>query len=401
MPKSQHPKKFNLKVKPIDNSKDLDRIRELVRSKTRDLLLFDLAVETGAPAKQLLCLKVGDLYKLKVGDSISPLFNKKGQEKQATLGLRSHETFTRFVAQKEPLVEDFLFRSRKGNSPLSLSSASRLVSGWFKQTGLKEMNGLLSLRKTWEFNQEQMYKKQQVIKAEQKRDTSTYTPNSIQTQTAQELVYKELEQAIIKGRLKPGEKLVTEKLARQLGTSRIPVREAIGRLEARNFVKVQSKKSVRVSELSVKNLKEILQIRLLLEMEVVVKATLKSNEETLKKLTEINSQYANAQIKNDADEALRINEEFHFTIYREAQMPILFSMIKNLWNQVSPYYHMMFRQTLFHDPRTGSISHKKIIEGIAEQNPDKVKKWLKTDLVDSTDFVIDVMRSIQTEEETN
>ncbi len=80
-------------------------------------------------------------------------------------------------------------------------------------------------------------------------------------------------------------------------------------------------------------------------------------------------------------------------------MPILFSMIQNLWNQVSPYYHIMFRQTLFHDPKTGSISHKKIIEGMAEKNPLKVSKWLKEDLVDSTNFVIGVMRSIQTKED--
>ncbi|OEU49632.1 MAG: hypothetical protein BA862_08650 [Desulfobulbaceae bacterium S3730MH12] len=394
---SSHSKKIDFKVKPIDNSEDLDRIRELVRSKTRDLLLFDLAVETGAPAKQLLRLKVGDLYKLKVGDRISSLLNKEGKEKPATLGLKSHETFDKFMAQKKPQLGAFLFKSRKGNNPLSLSSASRLVAGWFKQTGLDGMNGLLSLRKTWELNQDQAYQKQQVIMAEE-NGASSYTANSIQTKTAQELVYKELEQAIVKGRLRPGEKLVTEKLARQMGTSRIPVREAIGRLEARNFVKVQPKKGVTVSELSEKNLKEILQIRLLLELEAAVKATLRSNEDTLQRLRKINSQYADAQAKNDADEALRINEEFHFTIYRQAQMPILFSMIQNLWNQVSPYYHIMFRQTLFHDPKTGSISHKKIIEGMAEKNPLKVSKWLKKDLVDSTNFVIGVMRSIQTKE---
>lgn len=390
-------KKISFKVKPIGNSEDLDRIRELVRSKTRDLLLFDLAVETGAPAKQLLRLKVGDLYKLKVGDRISSLLNKVGQEKPATLGLRSHETFDKFMAQKKPQLGDFLFESRKGNNPLSLSSASRLVTSWFKQTGLNGMNGLLSLRKTWELNQEQVYQKQQVIMAE-KDGASSYTANSIQTKTAQELVYKELEQAIVKGRLKPGEKLVTGKLARQMGTSRIPVREAIGRLEARNFVKVQPKKGVTVSELSEKNLKEILEIRLLLELEAAIKATLRSNKDTLQRLRKINSHYTDAQTKNDADEALRINEEFHFTIYRQAQMPILFSMIQNLWNQVSPYYHIMFRQTLFHDPKTGSISHKKIIEGMAEKNPLKVSKWLKKDLVDSTNFVIGVMHSIQTKE---
>jgi len=396
MPTPSYSGKANFKVKHIDNPQDIDRIRALVRSKTRNLLLFDLAVETGAPAKQLLRLKVGDLHELNVGDRLPSLRSKEGSDKPATIGLRSHKTFGRFMAQKKPGLEDYLFKSRKGNGPLSLSSASRLVSGWFKQAGLNGMSGLISLRKTWEFNQDRSLRKQQRMKTARNIE-STYTANSIQAKTAQELVYKELEQAIVKGRLKPGEKLVTEKLARQMGTSRIPVREAIGRLEARNFVKVQPKKGVTVSELSERNLKEILDIRLMLELSAAMKAAPKSNEDTLRRLERFNSQFVDAQTRNDADEALRTNKEFHFTIYREAQMPILLSMIQNLWNQVSPYYHIMFRQTLFHDPHTGNVYHKKIIEGMAAKNPHKVSKWLKTDLVDSTKFVISVMRSMQIE----
>ncbi len=397
MPIPLYSGKTNFKVKPIDNPQDLDRIRALVRSKTRDLLLIDLAVETGVPAKQLLRLKVGDLYELNIGDRLPSLQSKEGSDIPATIGLRSYKTFGRFMAQKKPGLEDYLFKSRKGNGPLSLSSASRLVSGWFKQAGLNGMSGLLSLRKTWEFNQDRSLRKHQGMKTARNIE-STYTANSIQTKTAQELVYKELEQAIVKGRLKPGEKLVTEKLARQMGTSRIPVREAIGRLEARNFVKVQPKKGVTVSELSERNLKEILEIRLMLELGAAMKAAPKSNEDTLRRLERFNNQYVDAQTRNDADEALRINKEFHFTIYREAQMPILLSMIQNLWNQVSPYYHIMFRQTLFHDPHTGNVYHKKIIEGMAAKNPHKVSKWLKTDLVDSTKFVISVMRSMHIKE---
>ena len=397
MPTPSYSGKTNFKVKPIDNPQDLDRIRALVRSKTRDMLLFDLAVETGVPAKQLLRLKVGDLHELNVGDRLPSLQSKEGSDKPATIGLRSHKTFGRFMAQKKPGLEDYLFKSRKGNGPLSLSSASRLVSGWFKQAGLNGMSGLLSLRKTWEFNQNRSLRKKLGMKTARNIE-STYTANSIQTKTAQELVYKELEQAIVKGRLKPGEKLVTEKLARQMGTSRIPVREAIGRLEARNFVKVQPKKGVTVSELSERNLKEILEIRLMLELSAAMKAAPKSNEDILRNLERFNNQYVGAQTRNDADEALRINKKFHFTIYREAQMPILLSMIQNLWNQVSPYYHIMFRQTLFHDPHTGNVYHKKIIEGMAAKNPHKVSKWLKTDLVDSTKFVISVMRSMQIKE---
>ncbi len=382
------------RVNPLPDLQAINRIRVLIRSNIRDLLLFELALETGSPANKLLQLKIRDLQGLNVGDKMAALGVTSKKDRQVTMGLKTHETFQRYLKDLKPDTKDFLFKSRKGNGPLSISSASRIASRWFKKAGLNNMSGLLSLRKTWEVNQKRSLRKQQAMKPA-KNTEPTYTANSIRTKTAQELVYKELEQAIIKGQLKPGEKLVTEKLARQMGTSRIPVREAMGRLEARNFIKVQPKKGVTVSELSESNLKEILEIRLMLEPAAAMKAASSSSEETLQRLERFNSQYVAAQTENDADEALRANKEFHFTIYREARMPILLSMIQNLWNQVSPYYHIMFRQTMFHDPHTGNTYHKKMIEGMAAKNPHKVGKWLKTDLVDSTKFVISVMRSMQ------
>jgi DNA-binding GntR family transcriptional regulator len=76
-------------------------------------------------------------------------------------------------------------------------------------------------------------------------------------------------------------------------------------------------------------------------------------------------------------------------------MPILLPMIQNLWDQVSPYYHLMFRQTVFHDPQTGREYHKKMIDAMADRDPKKVNKWLKIDLVETTEFVIGVMRKIR------
>lgn len=76
-------------------------------------------------------------------------------------------------------------------------------------------------------------------------------------------------------------------------------------------------------------------------------------------------------------------------------MPILLSMIRSLWDQASPYYHLMFRQTIFNDPQTGRGNHQNIIDAMAANDPEKISTWLEIDLIESTEFVIDVMRSIQ------
>lgn len=395
MPRPLSSKKSSKKkeVFPIPKATDIDLIRTTIVSNIRNLLLFDLAVETGVAANQLLRLRVSDLDGLGVGDRIPGLSGKQRRNEPASLGPLSHQSFREYLRINLPEPDDLLFKSRKGNGALSLPSASRLVSSWFDQVGLKKMSGFLSLRKTWENHRNH---------SEAKTLSSfpsepTYAVKAIQTQTTQELVYKELEQAIVTARIKPGEKLVAEKLAKQMGTSRIPVREAIGRLEARNFLTVQPKRGTTVNELSEKNLNEILEIRLMLELSAAKKAALSATNDTISVLERLNKRYISAQQKQDANKTLSVNREFHFSIYRGADMPILLSMIRNLWDQVSPYYHLMFRQTVSDDPQRGHTYHQKMIHGMASNDSHQVSKWLKIDLVDSTKFVIDVIRSMQVE----
>jgi DNA-binding GntR family transcriptional regulator len=68
----------------------------------------------------------------------------------------------------------------------------------------------------------------------------------------------------------------------------------------------------------------------LLELPAARKAAIAATKDTVEIIERLNNQYVSAQEKNDADRALSVNRQFHFTIYRGAKMPILLSMIKNL-----------------------------------------------------------------------
>ncbi len=397
MTQKTYSKKREKQVYPIPGSAEINLLRRTIGINIRDLLLFDLAIETGVTANQLLALRVNDLAGVNVGEKIPLSRGRQKHDKPVIMGPHTHDSFQQYLIQNNPGEEGLLFKSRKGNGALALPSASRLVSGWFNQVGLKQMSGFLSLRKTWELHHKPSKTEghQGTIFPESEPG---YSANTIQTLTTQELVYKELEHAIVTARIKPGEKLVAETLAKQMGISRIPVREAIGRLEAKNLLIVHPQRGTSVYDLSEKKLNEILEIRLMIELSAARKATFESKKNSLEKLDHLNRQYITAQQKNDADKILSANRKFHFTLYKGANMPILLSMIQSLWDQASPYYHLMFRQTVFSDPRTGGKYHQKIIDAIAENNPEKVSKWLKMDLVESTRFVIGVMRSIKTAE---
>jgi DNA-binding GntR family transcriptional regulator len=324
MTRQSFSKKRQKQVHPIPSSADIDRIRHAIGPNIRDLLLFNLAVETGVAANQLLSLNVKDLAGLNVGEEISVLSGKQGRNEPVVMGQQTHETLQYYLQANRPMADDLLFKSRKGDGALSLPSASRLVRSWFDQVGLKGMSGFLSLRKTWELHSQRPEKRRSSPPVSE----PAYSINAIQTPTTQEMVYRELERAIVTARIKPGEKLVAEKLARQMGTSRIPVREAIGRLEARNFLTVQPQKGTTVNELSEKKLKEILEIRLMLERSAARKAAIAANKDTVDDLDRLNRQYIAAQQEKDSDRTLSVNREFHFTIYRGANMPILMSMIR-------------------------------------------------------------------------
>jgi hypothetical protein len=84
-------------------------------------------VETGIPANQLLQLKVSDLLGVKVGEEIRCLPADKRNNCSVSKGPNTYSSFRRFVEKTNPPPDEYLFKSRKGSGPLSISSASRLV----------------------------------------------------------------------------------------------------------------------------------------------------------------------------------------------------------------------------------------------------------------------------------
>ena len=76
----------------------------------------------------------------------------------------------------------------------------------------------------------------------------------IESETLQESVYNALVDAILSGRIAPGERITLESIAKQLNVSIMPVREAVRRLQARDFVSVERNRRITVRELSPESL---------------------------------------------------------------------------------------------------------------------------------------------------
>ena len=100
-----------------------------------------------------------------------------------------------------------------------------------------------------------------------------------------DVVFQTLRKAILKGELKPGERLMEVQLANRLGVSRTPIREAIRKLELEGLVTMIPRRGAEVAEITEKNMRDVLEVRRALEELAVKIACDKITEGELKELS--------------------------------------------------------------------------------------------------------------------
>lgn len=360
---------------PIRDRQDIERIREHLKDQPRDLLLFDLAVETGAGMKRLLALKIRDLEDVPRDGKIKTLENTSTRS-GCVMNAVIHETFQAYLKKNSPNPDDYLFKSKKGNRPLNLSSVSNMIKGWFSAVGIKGSFGAISLRKTWEYHYGKTFHAGK--KDAESGLSAIFAP--IQTPSAQKLVYNKLISAIISGKIPPGTRLTTSEISKSFNVSHAPVRVALNWLEAKGFIEAQKKKGSTVKELSIQELHEIIKVRIILETAAAKIACKVRSEETLKTLSAIIKRYKNTQSFEEADQ---LNREFHVMLYRDIDMPLMVRLITDLYDRFSPYAAISYSTTGYIPEHGGdklSITHyhDKILEGLRNKNTKEVLKNLQT-----------------------
>ena len=153
---------------------------------------------------------------------------------------------------------------------------------------------------------------------------------SLGRELAPEQVTGRLREAIISGALQPGERLNQEALAERLGVSRMPVREALRRLQAEGLVTLQPYRGAIVAGLSTRELREIYEIRMALEV-----LAMKIGFEEAGGLDVDQMEAVLRQLDKPVDEDawLALNTDFHNLLYRGADRPLLLENIGVLRNK--------------------------------------------------------------------
>ncbi len=365
---------------PIIDVRDIERLRVLLAAKPRDLLLFELAIQTGVLMKHLLLTKARHLDGVMPGELLRfpEQFGERAQK--AVMSRQLLAAFDSYRAKFEPGRDDLLFQSRKGGSALMLTSASAIINGWYKEVGLEGLSGASSLRKTYEYHNSLRGKAGFRDKKEARKPDSVLRP--VKASTLQEMVYDQLLNAIVSGKLPPGEQIVIDKVAESMLVSPMPVRDALARLAAASVVTTNRKRRFIVNELSPSDWAEVQDIRLSLESKAAKAACLRSTPELVARMEEIHKLYCQQETFRNANVAIDINRKFHYAIYEHSNKPILLQFIRNLWDRASPYLHLMYEEQSRHsyDIHKLSNDHLHIIAGMRERNVEKVVMHLKSDL---------------------
>lgn len=205
-----------------------------------------------------------------------------------------------------------------------------------------------------------------------------------------DVVFNTLRQAILRGELKPGERLMEIQLANKLGVSRTPIREAIRKLELEGLVLMIPRRGAEVAEITEKSLRDVLEVRGALEELAVKLACQKITDEQILELRAAEKEFEMALSSGDVTVYAEADVNFHDIIYRATDNQRLIQLLFNLREQMYRYRVEYLKREESHG--TLLIEHKKIIEAIASRDMEASVDAVCQHIDNQVSAVIDTIR---------
>ena len=168
------------------------------------------------------------------------------------------------------------------------------------------------------------------MKGELKMDVNDYLP-------LRDVVFNTLRQAILRGEMEPGERLMEIQLAQKLGVSRTPIREAIRKLELEGLVIMIPRKGAEVAHITEKDMRDVLEVRCTLEELAVALACKNVTPERIMDLRAANKVFESAIVSKDVVNIVDADVQFHDTIYAMTDNDRLIQIINKLREQMYRY----------------------------------------------------------------
>ena len=205
-----------------------------------------------------------------------------------------------------------------------------------------------------------------------------------------DVVFNTLREAILKGELKPGERLMELQLAAKLGVSRTPIREAIRMLEQEGLAVTIPRKGAEVARMTEKDMEDVLEIREALDELAAKIACSRMTEDQLKQLETIKETFVESTRSHDVKRIAEADVSFHDVIYEATGNPKLVSMLNNLREQIYRYRVEYLKEEKNYPTLIGE--HEAIVEALYARNQDEVVRAMHTHIENQASAVKEIIR---------
>lgn len=210
-------------------------------------------------------------------------------------------------------------------------------------------------------------------------------PDVIEWASLRGRAYYLLRECVVSGRLPPGSVVTLRGVAQALGTSVMPVREAIMRLVTEGAIELNPNRTFTVTRMSPARFAEIRDIRIEIEGWAAELAAKHINAEELDNLYVFHARVEKAS-KSQDQSYLSWNRRFHFHIYKSARKAELINIIESLWLKYGPVLNYF---SLEDDARIhGNEAHSAILSALADHDGPAARKALAFDITAASEVIL-------------
>ena len=177
-----------------------------------------------------------------------------------------------------------------------------------------------------------------------------------------EIVYEELKRQIMVGEIAPGTRMMEVELAEEMGVSRTPVREAIRKLEKEGLVTIEPRRGADASDISAKDMVDILEVRQDLEGMAAGIAAQKITDDSRIELENIARKYKESGDREDIEQIIRNDEAFHKYIVGLSEIKTLIKMVSQVQELALRFRYIYYED--FSRFKNQPSEHQAIVDAI-------------------------------------
>lgn len=194
-------------------------------------------------------------------------------------------------------------------------------------------------------------------------------------------VYAQLREAIMTGRFAPGQLLSLRSVAEAVGSSTMPVRAALTRLQAEGALIDGPGRALMVPPMTLELLDELRDVRIALEGTVAKRAAARMSREHLEALQAVFDTMDAHVEAGDVPAYLRSNFQFHIAIYTHGASDLTLATIQNLWMRIGPFLNLVAPD--IPHMRRSMVAHRHIVEALWRGDGDGARAGIEEDIGDA------------------